>query len=438
MAPLKPTSLLRRLGGFAVSLAFSTAVSLLAIPFLIVNLGAGAWADLAVAMAAAAISGIVVAFGWGTVGAAMTAEASVQERPILYVNSLVSRTWLFLFSVIPLVLVVVAISSIDPVAAGIAALAYLFPYLGASWYFIGQSKPWRLFAFDVLPQGLGTVAGVIATTFVPEVWVFAVCQLVFNAIAVTGSAFVVFRWDSSVPLRPALGLRQAIRRLKSQWHGVIAAGTGSINSNGPIIAVTLLAPAVLPVYALADKLFRYGVAGFGPILQVIQGWIPEAGPVHRDRRVRRAAAMAPLLGLGGGAALAVAIPWASGVLSAGRLSVGFALSIPFGVILGGVIIAQIIGLACLIPIGKGKELAKSTALGAALNIVLMVILGITVGGVGVAWAVAAGELVVAGYQMLVLRRYFGTKAAVVTNPEQNKPRAAAAGTHDSYQEPNIP
>lgn len=430
MAQLKPINLVRRLGGFAVSLVFSTAVSLLAIPFVIVNLGAQVWGELAVAMAAAAIFGILVAFGWGTVGAAMTAGTPAPERPMLYANSLISRAWLFLFAAIPLVVTVGLISSIDPVAAGIAALAYLLPFLGASWYFVGQSKPTRLFAFDVLPQGLGTVAGVIGTAFLPEVWVFVTCQLVFNLIAVAGSAVVILRLDPAEPLHPSLALGPAMRRLKSQWHGVIAAGTGSINSNGPIIAVTFLAPSVLPVYALADKLFRYAIAGFGPVLQVIQGWIPEAGPDHRDARVRKAAALAPLLGAAGGAALALIIPWAAGLLSAGRIAVGFSLSIPFGIIFGGVVVAQIIGLACLIPIGKGRELAKSTAIGAGLNVVLMVVLGSTIGGTGVAWAVAAGELVIAGYQILVLRRYFASSRSVTTGGNGDD-----TSMHQPYQEP---
>lgn len=436
MAQLKPINLVRRLGGFAVSLMFSTAVSLLAIPFVIVNLGAQVWGELAVAMAAAAIFGILVAFGWGTVGAALTAGTPVPERPLLYANSLISRAWLFLFAAVPLVITVGFMSSIDPVAAGVAALAYLLPFLGASWYFVGQSKPTRLFAFDVLPQGLGTVAGVIATAYLPEVWVFVTCQAVFNLIAVVGSAVVILHFDPTGPLRPSLGLRPAMRRLKSQWHGVIAAGTGSINSNGPLIAVTFLAPSVLPVYALADKLFRYAIAGFGPVLQVVQGWIPEAGPAHQDARVRKAAALAPLLGLAGGTVLALVIPWGAGLLSAGRLAVGFNLSIPFGIIFAGVIVAQIIGLACLIPIGKGKELAKSTAIGAGLNVVLMVILGLTIGGAGVAWAVAAGELVIAGYQMLVLRRHFA--AAVPDSGTDSLQHRHASPTHESYQEPKTP
>lgn len=405
-------NLFTRFGGFAVSLVFSTVVSLVGIPFVLVNLGAEAWAELAVALATAAIFGVVVAFGWGTVGAAMTAGTLPKDRPALFFNSLVSRAYLFLFSVVPMALAVLLLSSVDPIAAVVAAIAYLLPYVGASWYFVGESKPWRLFAFDVLPQGLGTITGVVATFFVPEVWVYVTCQLIFNLLAVVGSAAAILRSRPLGSENPSMAMVPAMRRLSSQWHGVVAAGTGTINSNVPIVAVTLLAAPLLPVYVLADKLFRYAVAGFGPVLQVIQGWIPEAGPTQRDSRVQKVASLAPILGLAGGAALMWITPWAAGMLSAGRLSVGWDLSVPFGLIFCGVVVAQILGLACLIPIGKGAELAKSTAIGALLNVVLMIVLGLALGAVGIAWAVAAGELLVAGYQIVVVRKYFaGTKAS---------------------------
>lgn len=420
MAQPKRTSLVRRFGGFAISLIFSTVVSLAGIPFVLINLGAAAWAEIAVALATAAIFGVVVAFGWGTVGAAMTAGTPRAERPLLFINSLISRAYLFVFAVAPLVLVVLLLSSVDPAAAAIAAVAYLLPYVGASWFFVGESKPWRLFLFDVLPQGLGAIAGVIATFFVPEMWVYATCLLIFNLLAVTGSAIVIIRSRPGHVPSPSLALRPAMKRLSSQWHGVVAAGAGTINSNVPILAVTILAAPVLPVYVLADKLFRYAVAGFGPVLQVIQGWIPEAGPNQQEGRVRKAATVAPVLGVAAGAALAAITPWAAGVLSAGKLSVGWDLSVPFGLILCGVIIAQIIGLACLIPLGKGKALAKSTALGAGLNIILMVVLGTTHGAIGIAWAVAAGELVVSGYQIMVVRKHFSRER------KANQPESLAA------------
>ena len=126
-------ALLHRFGGFAVSLVFSTLVNLLAIPFVIFTLGKGIWGELALAQATAALFGILVAYGWGTVGAAMVASLPVYERPQMYLDSLVSRSYLFLFAAPVMFLAVLAISRVDPIVAAVAAVAFLLPFLGASW-----------------------------------------------------------------------------------------------------------------------------------------------------------------------------------------------------------------------------------------------------------------------------------------------------------------
>lgn len=401
--------MIKRVGSFAFSTAFLTVVSVAAVPLAIRNLGAGSWGNLALAQAIAAIFAIFVAFGWGAIGAATTASTPARDRPAMYVDSLVSRGYLFLAAVGPMALTAALLVKTDAVGVFLATFAYTLPSLGASWYFVGQSRPWRLFCLDVLPQGLGTIAGVVATSFVSEVRVYAGCQLLFNALAVIASAVIISRKDALDRLRPSLSVRKAMLRLRGQWPGVIAAGAGTINSYGPIIAVRLLANPLLPTYALADKVYRFGVAGFAPVLQVIQGWIPEAGPSQTDARVRRVSMLAPVFGVVGGAAIALVMPWASRLLSNGQLHVGWDLSLPFGLIFCGVIIAQIIGLACLIPIGKGADLARSTAAGAALNVVLMIGLGLAFGAVGVAWAVAAGELLVCTYQIVVVRNYLAVR-----------------------------
>lgn len=403
MASLAASPLLRRFGGFATSLVLSTAINLLAIPFVISTLGGDIWGELAVAQATAAVFGILVAFGWGTVGAAMVASLPAERRPQMFLDSLVSRSYLFLFAAPVMFVVVLMLSSFDPAAAALASIAYLLPFVGASWYFIGQAKPWQLLVFDVLPQGLGTVTGVILIQFVPHPFVFVLSLLAFNLIAVISGAVGALRSKHGQPLQLDLGLGSAIRRLRDQKHGVIAAGTGSLNSNLPMIAVKLVVAVSLPQYALADKLFRFAVAGFGPVLQVIQGWIPEAGPAKSTQRIRRVANLAPAVGLLGGVVLAVLTPWASTIFSRGEIIVGFALSVPFGLIFAAVLVAQVVGLACLIPLGKGAALAKSTAIGAALNVPLMFALGIAFGAPGVAWAVGVSEVIVAGYQILVVR-----------------------------------
>jgi O-antigen/teichoic acid export membrane protein len=396
-------ALLRRFGGFATSLVFSTVINLLAIPFVISTLGGDVWAELALAQSTAAIFGILVAFGWGTVGAALVASLPPSERPQMFLDSLISRVYLFIFAAPLMYGVVLVLGQIDPTAAALASLAYLLPFVGASWYFIGQAEPWKLLLFDVLPQGLGTVTGVVLIQFFPTPFVFVLSLFVFNVLAVVLGAAGALRSKHQVPLAVDLRLPAAMSRLRGQKYGVIAAGTGSLNSNLPMIAVKVVAAAALPQYALADKLFRFALAGFGPVLQVIQGWIPEAGRERSHHRIRTVARIAPAVGLLGGVVLAVLTPWASSLFSRGEIVVDFALSIPFGLIFASVLVAQIVGLACLIPLGKGAALAKSTAIGAALNIPLMFAMGTFLGAPGVAWAVGIAEVVVAGYQILVVR-----------------------------------
>ncbi|MCO4237893.1 polysaccharide biosynthesis C-terminal domain-containing protein [Pseudarthrobacter sp. MDT3-1] len=320
----------------------------------------------------------------------------------MFMDSLVSRVYLFLFATPVMYVVMMLISKIDAPVAALASVAYILPFVGASWFFIGQAKPWKLFLFDVLPQGLGTVAGVVLIQFFPEPIVFVLSLLAFNLAAVVLGAVGALSGTGHPP-KADLHLIHAIGRLRDQKYGVIAAGTGSLNSNLPMLAVNQVVAAALPQYALADKLFRFAVAGFGPVLQVIQGWIPEAGPARSSHRIRTVAGLAPIVGLLAGLLLALLTPWASPLFSGGVIIIDYSLSIPFGLILAGVIVAQVVGLACLIPLGRGAALAKSTAIGAAVNVPLMFALGIAFGAPGVAWAVALAELVVAGYQIMVVR-----------------------------------
>lgn len=402
MASKAAPALLNRFGGFAASLIFSTAINLLAIPFVIATLGKETWGELALAQATAAIFGIIVAFGWGTVGAALVASLNERDRPQMFLDSLVSRSYLFLFSAPVMYVVMLLIGKIDPAVAALASVAYVLPFVGASWFFIGQAKPWKLFLFDVLPQGLGTLTGVVFTQFFPVPIVFVLSLLAFNLLAVllgAVGALAGARRSVKVDLR----VIPAMRRLGSQKHGVIAAGTGSLNSNLPLLAVNQVVAAAVPQYALADKLFRFAVAGFGPVLQVIQGWIPEAGPRQSTHRIATVAKYVPMVGVAAGVLLATLTPRASEVFSGGVIAIDYSLSIPFGLILAGVIVAQVVGLACLIPLGQGAALAKSTAIGAAFNVPMMFVLGVLFGAPGVAWAVGVAELVVAGYQMMVVR-----------------------------------
>jgi O-antigen/teichoic acid export membrane protein len=395
---------LARLAKFALTVGLGTVVGLIAIPIITDVVGSGLWAILAVVQSLATLFGVLVAFGWGTVGPSMVAALPAAKRPQLFADSLVTRTYLYLLTAPIMGAVMVLLQPTHAPFVFLASLTYLLPYLGASWYFIGEARPSRLFLADALPQLTGTVVGLFVLTYSRDLSLMVLTQLIFNVVAVVISGVVVlgrapagFRFDYSI--------RGSWSRMRQQRHGVVTAATGSLYVNLPILAVTILLPAQLDVYAFADRLFRYAAVAFSPVLQFIQGWVPEGGPKDQVHRIRRAAQAAPVLGVFGGLALALLGPFAAEILIRDPISFGTSLSTPIGAGFAAVALSQVIGLACLVSIGQARELARSTVVGALAGTPMIVLGALGFGVVGVAWAVALSEALVAGYQLRVLRRY---------------------------------
>ncbi|MFC4394726.1 lipopolysaccharide biosynthesis protein [Arthrobacter sedimenti] len=396
-----------RMGTFALTVGAGTVVGLLAIPIITRVVGADAWAVQVLVQSLATLFGVVVAFGWGTIGPGLVASHDRRDRPQLFLDSLITRTYLLLVAAPVMMIVLAVLRPREAVFVSIASAAYLMPFVGASWYFVGEGKPMRLFLFDALPQLLGTVAGVGVLVMTGDFTLLVITQLVFNICAVVISSRVILR-DGSGQLAPNFSLRNSLRQMAQQRHGVITAATGSFYVNLPMVAVNMIIPAQLASYAIADRLFRFSVTAFSPILQFVQGWIPEGGAGSTAHRIRRAAQFAPLLGIVGGSVLAAAGPWAAQLLVPGPTNFGYNLSIPVGTSFAAVAVSQVIGLACLVPIGKARELARSTLVGAVLGTPLILLGAAYFGVAGVIWGMAISEVAVAAFQVYVLRRYLRT------------------------------
>ncbi len=393
-----------RMGTFALTVGAGTVVGLLAIPIITRVVGADAWAVQVLVQTLATLFGVIVAFGWGTIGPGLVASHDRKDRPQLFLDSLITRTYLLLVAAPIMMVVLSVLRPREAVFVSIASAAYLMPFVGASWYFVGEGRPMRLFLFDALPQLLGTVAGVGVLVMTGNFTLLVITQLVFNVCAVVISSSVILR-DASGQLAPNFSPRNSFRQMAQQRHGVITAATGSFYVNLPMLAVNMVIPAQLASYAIADRLFRFSVTAFSPILQFVQGWIPEGGAGSTNHRIRRAAQFAPMLGVIGGSLLAGAGPWAAQLLVPGPNNFGYNLSIPVGVSFAAVAVSQVIGLACLVPIGKARELASSTLVGAILGVPLILLGAVNLGVSGVVWGMAVSEVAVAAFQANVLRRY---------------------------------
>ncbi|MDM7989807.1 hypothetical protein [Arthrobacter sp. zg-Y877] len=393
----------QRIGAFGASVAITTVVGLLAIPVVIANVGKDPWGIIALGQSAALLFGVLVSFGWGTVGPAMVAGLPAAARPQMFADSLVSRLYLFLVTA-PLAALTVWLIADDSVAV-LACLAYLVPFLGASWFFVGDGRPGRLLVFDTLPITLGTVLGLVGLVLTGDVYVYLAVQLAMNVVGITASGLLIRNRSLSVP-RFDFHVGRAMRRLRGQRHGVVTAATSSLYVSTPVLVVGAVLPGALALYAMAERFFKYGLTAVGPVVQVLQGSIADPDHALQEARIRVAAKWSPLAAALCAAVMALCIPWASILLSQGNIQVGFDLSVPMGVVFGAVAVSQVVGLACLIPLGKGKALAVSTVLGAAIGLPLILVGALAFGVSAVAWAVAISELAVAVYQLGVVRRHF--------------------------------
>lgn len=121
--------------------------------------------------------------------------------------------------------------------------------------------------------------------------------------------------------------------------------------------------------------------------------------------------MAPVLGIVGGTGLALLGPTAAEILIQDSIDFSFNLSVPIGLCFAAVAVSQVLGLACLVSIGRARDLARSTVVGAVFGIPLILAGALLAGVVGVAWAVAVSEVLVAGYQFGLLHRYFARRTS---------------------------
>ena len=387
----------RRLSAFTVTTGLGAAVTVLAAPVIIGGAGEYDWGVLSSIQSAAGLFGVLVAFGWGTTGAGEVASMDHSARPQWYADSLVSRLYLFLLGYPAMVAVMWLLNPDYFALVAVGCAAYLAAYVGASWYFIGEARPGRLFGIDMLPQTLGVLVSLVVMIHTQSLVATVATQLVFNVSASGISAWVILRsGDSTVVFN--WSLVSAVRRLHEQRHAVVTAATQAAYVSAPLLILNALSPTTMALYAMGDKLFRFGLTAFAPILQFIQGWISERGRPFLPRRVVQALTVVPVVSALAGACVFALGPSAASFLSHGEIDFGYDLSFVFGLVLFSVSVGQVVGLAALVQLGRVRDLATSTVIGAVVGIPLMILGAVFYSVLGVAWALAISETLVLAYQ----------------------------------------
>lgn len=395
--------LLRRSALFSLSVIASTAVGVFSLPVLISSIGATQWGYLAVMQAVSQFFAVFVAFGWGATGPSMVSALPPRQRKPVYVDSLRVRGVLWVLAAGPAVLLCVWLPGETWLNAVLAMISYTLAGLNGAWYFVGTNRPLALFLFDALPAILGQMVGLVAVLLVRDVTAYLACTALFTLVGVVGSAMFVLTRAADGPGRADRPTPWRVI-VRSQTAGVTSTISASMWTAAPTVLVQAFAPNAVPVFAMIDRLMKYGVLALAPVLQAVQGWVPESG---RDTVAARAVTglkVALGVGLLGGVGLAALSTPVSALLSVGEAVVPWGVAIIAGAAFVFECVAQIAGLSGLVALGGARQLASSSVASAAAGIPVIALSVFLLGLYGVVLGILAVALVLALYRALMVMR----------------------------------
>ena len=171
----------------------------------------------------------------------------------------------------------------------------------------------------------------------------------------------------------------------------------------PVILVGLVAPGVLPAYAILDKVQRQISAGATSYVTVLQGWVPEARGRVLHSRIRAALKLSVVVCLLLGVLLALLADRLLDYLARGQI-----VPSPLAVSLMAATVAvalfeSVVSRACLSSLDRLDVVARATVIGSLVGVLVLVV-GVLVQGVeGALAGVLTG---------LVLRLLIGLSAVV--------------------------
>lgn len=385
----------KKSSGYFVSIGLTAVVGVVSVPAVISQAGAGVWAAMAVAQATGAIAGTFVAYGWPVVGPARIAAASAVARGALITTSVISRGIL----IVPALFVAIAATLLlnpgnsDTLVLIVAASSPVAGGLAAAWIFVGEARPRDLNLLEVAPRLGGTMVGVVVILATGDILLFVISQLLGTVVGLVlsyralgrryGLSYSSVTWAS-------IGL--AYRR---GFPGLVTSAVTTTYQNLPLMIVAGLLPAQLPIFAMADRLYRIGQLALVPVTQVAQGYVPAAqSRFERRERILFATRGGVITGILVGGLFALFAPLGGQLLSAGAIAVPVAASLAFGAAIALTLMASIVGRACLVALGRDTSMAVASIVAAVVGVGAVVggtvSLGLTGAATGVAVAEAAG------------------------------------------------
>jgi O-antigen/teichoic acid export membrane protein len=388
---------------FALGPAFSIIVPILTLPAISTNFGQSGWASIAVGQSLGIAAAIVIELGWTIAGPIQVAGTDERRRASAFRRSLLERGWVFVVS-LPVVGVLVYFISPDySVEAFLTSVAMALGGMSAAWFYVGIGASIKMLLLDSLPRVASSIAGAALLINGAPLIALPLTQITASLVL----PFLPLFWLSKVPTPgQPLDLRS---ELAFTWRAQGAAFVTRVASSAYVALPTALMASVAPVaqvasYAAVERVGRTALAALAPFNLALQGWIPAAEGDERRKRMILALWLSTVLAIVSCVGFWLLAPWVINFLFAGEVSPDGIAIFSFSLAIGAVVLSRCTGIQCLAVLGRTWTTASSTVVGLMISIPMVLGLGAAYGAVGVAWAIAATELVVLGFQVVALLR----------------------------------
>lgn len=386
--------MLRRLGGFTLLPLLSLVTPFVLLPVVARVAGPPGWSSVVAGQSVGTFGATVVFWGWNVIGPVAAARARGQELTGLYGSSLRTRL-LLLVPVLP-VAAVVSAAVAQPgyrVVAASMALATSLLGLSPAWWGIGVGRPTVLLWYDTVPRVVAAALAVPVVLATRAIWTYPV---LLAAATVVGLAAFQRRHAPGADWSP-VPVGRAVRELRDQagTAGVNLVGTAYAATPAPV-ATAAFPGAVASPLTSADAVYRLGLFAVVATGNAFQGWTLEPDVTDRGERERRhrAAVLAHLaLGVAGLLVLAALGPWLTGLLFGAPVAASRELGIAYGAAFLLISASTPYVRNLLLPAGRTRLVLGWTAASALAGLSVMVVAAARGWLAGVAWGMAASELV---------------------------------------------
>lgn len=386
--------------GYLLSTLIMGILPIALIPVAVSIAGADGWARAAVGQSIGSLGSVIVAWGWAFTGPAEVAAATRQSRSRILVDSIHARSAVSA----PVVVAIIAITYV--MAAGdmssvLLAVASLFAGLSCSWYYVGQSDPTALFVRETLPKVFASVLALAVALIASSLVAYGAVLLIGNLLVCLLAVGYAGAWNMLV-VPPSL--RHVVGSLRSRSSVFSASAIGTIYVSLPLPLVSLLAPDAVAAFAALLRVYRFLVQLFGPVTQVLQGWVPQATGGSLRSRTYTAVTVSSIAGLLSGGAVAVVGRPALEVLGGGLFETSILSLVFAGVAALATTVSRTTGLACLPAWGGFRWVLRSMLAGAVGSVMVFLVAIPVFGGDGAWLGIAVAECVVLLVQLVGLRR----------------------------------